>query len=172
MSKPSPATYAPHFANYIKLVQEEDLIAAIKAQQPIINNYFETISEEGSMYAYAEGKWTLKEMLQHIIDAERIFCFRALAFARREPQSVPGFEEDDYARNSNANSRSWKSLCEELKVVRSASILLFESFTAEMLDFPGTGNGKPCTANAMGFVMVGHLNHHRNIIEERYLMKN
>ncbi|MCP9750910.1 DinB family protein [Ferruginibacter sp. HRS2-29] len=170
MPKPLPATYAPHFDNYIKLVPEEDLIAAIKAQQPVIDRYFDTISEEGSMYAYAEGKWTLKEMLQHIIDAERIFCFRALAFARKEPHSVPGFEEDDYAQNSKANNRTWKSLCDELKAVRNASILLFESFTSEMLNSPGTGNGKPCTANAMGFVMVGHLNHHKNIIEERYMI--
>jgi hypothetical protein len=168
MSKPLPATYARHFDNYIKLVPEENVFEALKAQQPVIDTFFDAISEERSMYAYAEGKWTLKELLQHIIDGERIFTYRALCFARKEAQSLPGFEENDYAANSNANSRKWKSLCEELKAVRKATVILFETFTDEMLESPGIGNQKPCTANAVGFTLVGHLQHHKNVIEERY----
>lgn len=169
MSKPLPSTYPAHFDSYIKLVPEEDLVKAIKDQQELIDNYYVGISEEKSMYAYAEGKWTLKEMLQHIIDAERIFTYRALSFARQEQQSQPGFDENTYALHSDANSRTWKSLCEELKAVRLASLFLFESFTDVMLETQGIGNQKPANAGAMGFTMLGHIYHHKNIIEERYL---
>ncbi len=169
MSKPLPATYPVHFDAYVKQVAEEDLIKAIHEQQELIDHYFDSISEEKSMFLYAPGKWTLKEMLQHIIDTERIFTYRALCFARKELQPLPGFEENDYAANSNANARSWKSLCEEMKAVRRSSLLMFENFTDNMLDSSGIANQRPATVKAMGFVMLGHVYHHRNIIEERYL---
>ncbi|MEP6713747.1 MAG: DinB family protein [Ferruginibacter sp.] len=169
MPKPIQGTYPPYFQNYINFVTEDDVISAIKNQQEIINSFFDTVSEERSNYAYAEGKWTLKELLQHVIDTERIFNFRALAFARKESQSVPGFEEADYAANSNANARTWKSLCEELKVVRKSSQILFENFTGEMLSNSGLANNNPTTVNALGFILVGHVYHHKNIMETRYL---
>ena len=150
-------------------MQEEDVMTAIENQQSVIDNFFDRISEEKSTYAYAEGKWTLKELLQHVIDTERIFIYRALAFARKETQSLPGFDEKTYATNSNANARSWKSLCEELKAVRNTSRLLFENFTDEMLSSSGLANNNPTTVNAIGFILVGHVYHHKNIVETRYL---
>lgn len=169
MPKPTPGTYPSYFQNYISQVPENELGAAFKNQEEIINQFFDSIDEEKSNYAYAPGKWTLKELLQHIIDAERIFNYRSLSFARKEQTSLPGFEENEYAANSNANQRSWKSLCDELKAVRKTTIFLYESFTDEMLYTSGLANNNPTTVIAMGFITVGHLCHHRHIIESRYL---
>ena len=169
MPKPTEGTYPVYFQTYINYVQEEDVMTAIENQQSVIDNFFDRISEEKSTYGYAEGKWTLKELLQHVIDTERIFIYRALAFARKETQSLPGFDEKTYAANSNANARTWKSLCEELKAVRNTSRLLFENFTDEMLSSSGLANNNPTTVNAIGFILVGHVYHHKNIVETRYL---
>jgi hypothetical protein len=171
MPTPVQGTFPAYFQKYIDYVSETDVVIAIHNQQNLVDTFFYNISEEKSTYAYAPGKWTLKEMLQHIIDAERIFNFRALAFARKETQSLPGFDENTYADKSNANARTWKSLCEEFKAVRKTTDILFESFTNEMLGFSGTANGNPTSANTMGFIVVGHVYHHIKIIEERYLLK-
>lgn len=120
------------------------------------------------MFAYAAGKWTLKELLQHVTDTERVFIYRAMCVARGEKQSLPGFDEDMYAANSNANARSWKSLAEEFLAVRQSSRLLFESFTEEMLNQSGTANNRPIHVNAIGFILVGHALHHMHIARERY----
>ena len=169
MPKPIQGTYPSYFENYISQVKEDDLEAAFKNQQDTVANYFDAIPEEKTNTGYAPGKWSLKELLQHIIDAERIFNFRALSFARKETASLPGFEENDYAVNSNANARSWKSLCDELKAVRRSTEILYESFSEEVLNNSGMANNKPTTVLAMGFINVGHLTHHKRIIEERYL---
>ena len=168
MPKPVEGTFPPYFSRYIDLVKEADVLAAFDAQDEMIQHYFESLEHKAD-YAYAPGKWTLKEMLQHIIDTERIFSFRALCFARKELQNIPGFEEDDYAANSNANNRNWKSLCEELKAVRKSTRFLFESFSPETFDSSGSANGKPTTVIAVGFMIPGHIYHHVNVIKERYL---
>ncbi|MEO7561864.1 MAG: DinB family protein [Ferruginibacter sp.] len=169
MPKPIEGTYPAYFQNYINQVPEEDVMTAVENQQNVIDTFFDSISEEKSTYSYAEGKWSLKELLQHVIDTERIFIFRSLAFARKETQSLPGFDEGVYAAHSNANARTWKSLCEELKAVRKTAQLLFESFTDEMFSSTGLANNNTTTVNAMGFILVGHVYHHKNIIESRYL---
>ena len=169
MPRPILGTYPPYFENYISQVKEDDLKNAFKNQQDIVDNYFDSIPEEKTNTGYATGKWSLKELLQHMIDTERIFNYRALAFARKETASLPSFEENDYAANSNANTRSWKSLCAELKVVRRSTEILYDSFSEEVLNNSGIANNKPTTVIAMGFIIVGHLTHHKEIIEERYL---
>lgn len=169
MSRPAKGTYPPYFENYISQVQENDIREAIKAQHDVVTNFFDTISEEKAGYAYAPGKWTLKELLQHIIDAERIFNYRSLAFARKDMTSLPSFDENSYADNSFANERTWQSLVEELKTVRKGTEMLYESFNTDMLNHSGVANNNPTTVNAMGFVTIGHLNHHLKIIKERYL---
>lgn len=120
-------------------------------------------------FAYAPNKWTLKELLQHLIDCERIFCFRALSIARGEKQALPGFEESDYVANSFANSRSWVDMCNEFSVVREGSILLFRSFSPEVLQRSGISNDNPINVNSLGFAIAGHTKHHMNVINERYL---
>lgn len=169
MPKPIEGTYPKAFHNYVSQVKEESLLEAFNNQRVLVNNFFTAIPEDKTNKGYAEGKWSLKELLQHMIDAERIFCYRALCFARKETASLPSFDENIYADNSNANLRSWKSLSEEMKLVRKASEMLFESFTEEMLNNSGIANNNPATALALGFTIIGHVNHHKRIIEERYL---
>lgn len=171
MSRPASGTYNPSFGLYIDKVKESDLHDAFRNQQNILDNFFENIPEEKHNYAYAPGKWTLKEMLQHLIDSERIFNYRSLCFARQETVSLPGFEENLYAENSNASTRTWQSLVDEFKVVRKSTIFLYESFTREMLHFVGTANDNPATALALAYATVGHLYHHVYIIETRYLQQ-
>ena len=159
----------PHFEGYVKQVPEKNVIEAFKNQQSLIDQYFNKITEDHSGFSYAEGKWTLKEMLQHIIDTERIMAYRALCIARGEKASLPGFDEDVYAANSYASRRSWKSLVDEMIVVRKSSVVLFESFEPSSLQNIGIGNGKEITPELMGLVMIGHVYHHKNVIEERYM---
>lgn len=169
MPKPSPDTYPAFFKKYVDMVPEEDLPTAFANQLPVITELLNNITEEKSRYAYAPGKWTLKELLQHMIDTERLFNYRALCFARKETVSLPGFDEDAYAANSNANARSWQQMVTEFLAVRKASELLYVSFSKEMLENSGIANNNRATVISIGFMIVGHVYHHKNVMEERYL---
>ena len=169
MAKPIEGTYASYFNVYIHKVAEDDLTTAFKNQLPVIKQLLDSVSEEKSLYAYDTGKWTLREVLQHIIDTERIFSYRALCIARKESGALPGFDENDYSKNSNANRRTWAQLCEEFYAVRKTTEMLFESFTPEALEYAGVASNNPATVKSIGFTLIGHVNHHKQIIEERYL---
>jgi uncharacterized damage-inducible protein DinB len=169
MFKPSPDNYPPYFQKYIDQVPNETLKQGFIAQWPVITNLLGRISEEKSLHAYAPGKWTLRDLLQHIIDTERIFCFRALCFARNETANIAGFDENAYAASVAANDRSWQSLTEEFSAVRKATELLYNSFTDETLTRIGSANGIATSVASMGYITLGHVYHHKNIIEERYL---
>ena len=168
MSKPSPTTYPPYFQKYIDLVPDEELLVGFANQAVIIKNLLGSITEEKSVFAYAPGKWTLKDLLQHLIDTERIFCYRALCFARKEAFHLPGFDENEYAANASANNRTWQSLKEEFIAVRNATELLFKSFSEEELLRSGIANNILTSVVSMGFITLGHVYHHKKIIEERY----
>lgn len=169
MSKPSASEFPAYFSGYVSHVQEADLDTAFANQLPVIKSFLNTISEEKSMYAYEPGKWTLKEVLQHMIDTERIFNYRALCFSRKETSSLPGFDENEYAANSNANARGWKDMVAEFIAVRYSTELLFKNFSTETLSFSGLSNNNKATVNSLGFITVGHFYHHKKIMEERYL---
>lgn len=169
MPKPSPASHSSYFQRYIDLVPEVDLTEAFRHQSLALTKFLYSINEEKSNHSYAPGKWTIKELIQHMIDTERIFAYRALCFARKEEQNLPGFEENDYAANSNANGRHWKDLADEFLFVRKSTEILFNGFTEEALNNSGTANNNPATAASMGFTAIGHVYHHMNILKERYL---
>jgi len=169
MSKPLLTSYPVYFQRYVDQVAEDDLQTAFKNQSLVIRPFLSSVSEEKSMYAYDEGKWTLKELLQHMIDTERIFNYRALCIARKETISLPGFDENTYAANSNANNRKWQDLVEEFLAVRKTTEILFSSFSDEMLETSGLSNNNPVTVKSLGFIIIGHFNHHKKVIEERYL---
>ena len=164
-----PAVYENYFDRYTKLVNETNIPAAFTGQDKGLNDFLAKVSEEKANYAYAEGKWSLKEMLQHLIDAERVFCYRAMCIARKETVNLPGFDENDYAAHSDANRRSWADLAEEMKTLRAATKLLFRSFTDEMLNTKGSFNNTEGQAGRLGFIIVGHTYHHIKVAEERYL---
>jgi uncharacterized damage-inducible protein DinB len=163
-----PTTNNSYFERYTSLVNEDNLNEAFQHQQTTLEEFYNKVSEEKSMYAYAEGKWTLKEMLQHMIDTERIFSYRALAIARKETATLPGFDENNYADNSNANARTWISLVEEMKDVRKATQHLFSSFNENMLSQIGKFSSAQGSPSTLGFICVGHVYHHIKIVEERY----
>lgn len=169
MAKPSPGTHPTYFDKYISLVPEEDLGAAFRQQSLVLTKFLYSINEEKSSHSYAPGKWTIKELVQHMIDTERIFAFRSLCFARKEAASLPGFDENTYAANSNANLRHWKDLADEFLLVRKSTEILFNSFTPEALLNSGIANNNPATALSMGFTAIGHVYHHMNVLKERYL---
>ena len=169
MNNTSPTNQPGYFQVYIDQVMEKYLATAFTRQSAIIKIFLPGISEEQSTHAYAPGKWTIKELLQHLIDAERVFTYRAVCFARKEQATLPGFDEDDYAAASNANARSWESITAEFVAVRKSTLFLYDSFTPEMLARVGKASNHSYSVEALGFILLGHFNHHKKIIEERYL---
>ncbi len=133
--------------------------------------FFSQLSEEQSLFAYDEGKWTLKELLQHLIDTEKVFNYRALSFSRNDKAALPGFDEELWASHSYANDRSLESLIDEFSFVRKSSILFFDDLPSEGLERSGLANGNEIQVETIGKLIVGHNIHHLNIIEERYLPK-
>ena len=158
-----------YFHNYINQVEEGSLDQAFRKQGSSMIRFFEGIPENKIDYRYAEGKWTIREMLQHIVDAERVFGYRALCFARKDSTPLPSFDENVYADNSKADKRDWNELVDELRVVRHGTELLFDSFDEDQLESEGTASGKHNYVRGIGFIIVGHVNHHIKIIKERYL---
>ncbi len=169
MSKPIEGDYASIFEKYISLVDESNISQALKNQYQPALNLLNSITEKKSCSAYAPGKWSIKQMLQHMIDAERIFCYRALCISRGEQQNLPGFDENAYASNSNGDSRKWVDLLNEFVCVRVATTTLYSSFNEEMLRSKGLSNGNIITVNSLGFIIAGHVRHHLTILQERYL---
>ena len=169
MARPDLSRISQSFHGYINQVKQDDLMTAFHKQSKKAIRFFKNIPEEKTDYAYAEGKWTLKELLQHIIDAERVFCYRALTFSRNDKNNLPGFDENTWASESNASKRNWKDLLEEFKSLRKSTEYLFSSFSDEQLEMSGTSNNTPNYVLAWGFIITGHCTHHIKIIKERYL---
>lgn len=163
--------YAPFYKGYIQLAPEGLSIEnALKHSFEAFFNYFSALSETQSLYSYAPEKWTLKEVLVHCIDTERIMCYRALRFARNDRTELPGFEQDDYVPQSFANSKKLIDLLEEYESLRQSTIHLFNSFNDEVLARTGVANGNIMSVRALGFVISGHEMHHLNVCKERYLL--
>ncbi len=168
MPKPNATDYPEYFGKYISKVKEDDLREAFKNQLPIIQEFLQSVKEEKSMHAYAPGKWTLKDLWQHSIDTERIFQYRALCIARKETAPLPLMDENLYAQNANANTRSWQNLSVEFLNVRRSTEDLFKSFSEEMLQQQGMAGGKMVSVLSLGFIIVGHVTHHLKVAEEKY----
>ncbi len=169
MPRPDLSKIPVWYHGYIKQVEGNDPVTAMKKQTPVMLLFFGSIAPVKRDYRYARGKWTIKEMLQHIIDTERVFAYRALCIARKETASLPGFDENKYASNSKAKKRDWKNMMEELKVVRRSTEILLDSFDKEQMSTYGVANNNPVSVLAIAFILVGHINHHINVIKERYL---
>lgn len=166
-----PTEYATFYANYIAQVSDEyTLIEELEISVHRLIKFVQDIPMDKFDYRYTEGKWTIKDILQHLIDCERIFAYRALRFARNDKTDLPGFDEDFYANQSNGSSRSIQSLLTELAVVRQATLSLFNTFSEFQLLSTGTANNNEMSVRALGFVIIGHQNHHQRIFQERYLV--
>ena len=169
MARPDLSLVPPFYHNYINQVPGDDLVTAFKKESPAFIHFLETIPPGKYDHRYAEGKWTIRELLQHVIDAERIFGYRALRFARKDATPLPGFDENLYAETAKAGKRNWNELVEEFKVVRAGSEYLFGSFDEDQLNSTGISNNNSISVIALGYIVIGHALHHKKIIEERYL---
>ena len=170
IARPIDDDFMPYAAGYISQIPADvNPLDALRQQPAEIHAIFGGLSEEQAEKGYAPGKWSLKEMLLHQIDTERVFAYRAMRFARGDSQDLPGFEQDDYVKYSGANLRAIASLLAEYDATRAATLALFSSFTEEQLNRRGTANGGPATVRALLFILPGHERHHLNIIRERYL---
>ncbi|MGS2761505.1 DinB family protein [Sinomicrobium sp. M5D2P9] len=161
--------YHSYYSNYILALDETELLGAFKSTEAELLDFIRDLPEDRLLYRYAEGKWTVAEVLQHIIDTERILAYRALCFARNDKTDLPGFEQDDYVPYSNAHNRTKEELKVDMKATRLNSVSLFHTFTNEMLMRSGTVSGNQLSVRALGFIISGHLKHHLRILNERYL---
>lgn len=169
MPRPDLSRVPEFYHNYINQVEEDDLMDALQKQTRSFLRFLKEIPKDKRNYRYAEDKWTIKEVLQHIIDAERVFAYRALCFARKDATSLPSFDENSYVINSKADQRKWKDLVKEFEAVRQSTTTLFDSFDDNQLETSGTASGKPTYVLGIGFIIAGHTNHHINVTKERYL---
>lgn len=155
---------------YIGLLPDDGLVLThLQENLNTTKEFIRSLPEEKLLHRYAEGKWTIKEVLVHIIDDERIYAYRALSFARNDATELPGFEQDDYARNSRANERSIDDILDEFVAVRDSTIALFNGLDEEALGRGGVANGNFVTVRALTYHIAGHEMHHVNLIKERYL---
>ena len=165
---PAETEYAPFYKGYVNSVADQDIVSSLKTTAVEFEKTISMFSEAQGDHRYAPGKWSVKELVQHMVDTERIMSYRALTFARQDTNALPGFEENDYAACSNADRRSLAELVEEFKLVRQSTIALFRSFTDEMLVLQGNANGRSMSVRALGYTIAGHVKHHTGILEQRY----
>ena len=163
--------FAPFYKPYIKalLVNQKSLLDNLADTSSGSLSFLEKLPPEKFLFAYSEGKWTIKEIIQHLIDTERIMAYRALRFARKDRNELSGFDENDYVLNSKGNQRDVGELLEEMKLLRKTTILMFKNFDESDLLNIGVANGSNMSVRALGYIIAGHQLHHMNIIKERYL---
>jgi hypothetical protein len=165
----NPNEFAPYYVDYIKLVPEQDIVKGLTNQNEELIHFFTSIPVFKHEYLYEKGKWTVKDIILHLIDAERILSYRALRIARNDKTALPGFEENDYVVSARANERDFDSLLTEYKTVRQSTISLFESFSKEDLQQLGLASNYSVSVRGIGYIILGHELHHKQIILERYL---
>lgn len=170
ITAPNPAEYDAFFSSYIGNANTDDLLAALAASEEYIVNLMLSLKEQQLKFRYQPGKWSIKEMLVHMADTERIFAYRALCFARNDKTELPGFDENSYAENSRADERPITSILAEYAAARQATIELFKGFDDEMLDHTGIASGKSVSVRALGYTILGHEIHHLTILRLRYLV--
>ncbi len=168
LARPEAGEYAPYYERYIALVPGADATSALEAQRVRTMQLFAGRGERDGHFRYAPEKWTVKDVLGHLADSERIFTYRALRIARADQTPLSGFEQDDYVRSGGFNERPLASLVEEFANVRSATLSLFRSFGEEAWRRKGTANKNDISVRALAFITAGHELHHRQILEERY----
>jgi hypothetical protein len=167
--KPGPEELAPFYHRYIDSCPWTDLEQGLEGSWAAFHALLMTVPPEKEGFRYAPGKWTVKQVVQHVIDTERVMAYRALRFARNDASALPGFEEDDWAAQATAETRTIPDLIAEAAAQRKSSQLLFASFDAAMLLRSGLANNAPCTTRATGWIIIGHMLHHARILNERYL---
>ena len=167
--RPQLQDHIPYFSQYINLAPEADVISALKNNHQSVLSFIESIPAAKSEHRYAENKWTIKQVINHFIDTERIFAYRALRFARGDSQLLPGFDENVYAANASLSLTNLQLLSDEFDSVRLSTVLLFKQLTTKELLLKGNMASGQANVLSLGFTICGHAQHHINVIKERYL---
>jgi hypothetical protein len=168
VSRPSADEYLPYYDRYIALVPEGNLVDTLVEQHRDTLRMLRSVDDERGLHAYAPGKWTIKEVIGHLSDAERIFAYRALRFARGDAEPVAGFDENAYVPAGRFNDRPVTDLADEFQAIRSATVHLFRYLDEDEMARRGTANGAAISVRALGFVIAGHERHHAKLLRERY----
>ncbi len=169
ITAPDRSEAAEYYFTYIDKVGRGDIVQTLESQLPETLAVLRGITEPQSKFRYAEGKWSIRQVLSHINDGERLFCFRAFWFARGFDSALPSFEQDDAVAHSRADERSWASLVSEFAAVRAASLALFADLPNEAWSRRGLASGNPVTVRALAYITAGHVIHHMRVLHERYL---
>ncbi|MGB5289649.1 MAG: DinB family protein [Ignavibacteriaceae bacterium] len=167
--RPNQGDYSTYYENYIRLIEGDDILRILNEQNKKTQDILNSFSEHKGNYRYADGKWTVKEVVGHLLDTERVFAYRALCIARGEKKSLPGFDQNDYVSEGNFNRRELFDLNYEYRLLRESNLLLFRSFTPEMLKLKGFANESSVTVLAILFIIAGHEKHHMNVLRDKYM---
>ena len=169
LERPPASEYAPYQAGYVASVPDGDIFEILSRQRVEFPEFLRSFGEARSSHRYAPGKWSIKEMIGHVNDTERVFAYRALRFARGDETPLPSFEQEDYVRTGNFGARTLASLADEFSHLRAGTLDLFYHLDADALARSGTASGFVVSVRAMAFVIAGHVAHHERMLRERYL---
>jgi DinB superfamily len=172
MNRPLETEYAPYFSSYIGQVNENEILPVLRSQLDALDVLLDRVSPDHETYRYAEGKWSIREIVGHLIDGERVFGYRALCIARGETQSLPGFDQDEYMASAPYDHIELEDLLSEFRLVRQSNIAMFRNFDETAWTRIGTANDNQVSVRALAFIMAGHTRHHMNVLRERYLTGN
>ena len=166
--RPDPLEYAPFYAGYVSLVTESDVVRVLEEQPAILERQARQFVPSLERHRYAPGKWSVREVLGHVVDAERVFGFRAFCFSRGEANPLPGFDQNDYVARSGFDGRSLMDLVDEFAQVRQSNLIVLKRLDEEAWKRVGTASGKPVSVRALAFIMGGHVRHHMNVLSSHY----
>jgi len=169
MNRPMESEYAPDFQSYIDQVSESDILPVLRSQMDELDVLLERVEPHQETFRYGEGKWSIREIVGHLIDGERVFGYRAFCMARGEQQNLPGFDQDDYMLTSHYDKIELEDLVSELRLIRLGNIAMFRTLDEESWSRAGTANENQVTVRAIAFIMAGHVRHHMSVLRERYL---
>ena len=170
MNRPERTEYDPYYERYVSLVENEAILDTLGTQSIKLNALFSGMREQRGEFRYAEGKWSIKELLGHLIDGERMFCYRLLRISRGDQTPIEGFEQDGYIENAHSDQRSFSDLLDEFSLLRRANIIFVKNLTPEAWARVGTANNVEISVRALVYIMAGHIEHHLAILKERYLV--
>lgn len=166
--RPTEQEYAPFYGGYVDKVKENDPLPALESALEEARQFFNKLPAEKADHRYAEGKWSVKEVIQHMIDTERVMAYRALRFARHDKTELPGYDENAWVEALDLRDRSLQDLGKELLELRLSTLRLFRSFPEAVYTNTGIASGQPASVRAIAYIIVGHQRHHFNILKERY----
>jgi uncharacterized damage-inducible protein DinB len=169
IGRPEANEAAPYYSVYIDRIKSENIVAVLESQLTETIDFLKLISEENSLYRYAPDKWSMRQLLNHVNDTERVFLFRALWFARGFPDELPGYDQNVSAAAANADEFSWASHSEDFRAVREATLSFFRNLPADAWSRGGIASGNRVTVRALAYILAGHVAHHTAVLKEKYL---